>query len=229
MGSLLEARRDLGECSLSLFCAFPRRSGAAASLSRWDLGVQPFFCLCVPPGGRWERSEPHGLGALGSVAKLVCAFLRSSRCQLKQPAAAMLQTVWSRWTSATPLEALPPALLLQIISYIYPEECLSFPKQEMVKRMAKRMWSRSSYHHEVIVLGRQVMNLLFASRVLYRDMSRYRRQLGDFQRELHLGIRGSVPRHAHSPNQVKGGTARVHHHPASSVWEKCYPGPGIRF
>ena len=51
----------------------------------------------------------------------------------------------------------------------------------------RRMYDRSSYHHELIVLGRQVLDLLLVSRDMtdWLPMWMYRQRLAGFQERLH--------------------------------------------
>ena len=84
------------------------------------------------------------------------------------------------------LDSLPPALIEQVLSYIYPEGCLDQGRAGMVDHMAGRMFRGFAHNHEVMVLGRQAMDVLTVSGSLGDAMFwNYRVRLRTFQNALH--------------------------------------------
>ena len=85
-----------------------------------------------------------------------------------------------------PRTGLPPALIEQVLSYIYPEGCLDQGRAGVVDHMAGRLFRGFAHNHEVMVLGRQAMDVLTVSGSLGDAMFwNYRVRLRTFQNALH--------------------------------------------
>ena len=83
------------------------------------------------------------------------------------------------------LDSLPPTLIEQVLSYIYPEGCLDFQQKSQLERMAERMFEGFAHNHQVMVLGRQALDVLTVSGSLRDGMWHYRGRLDAFQGALH--------------------------------------------
>ena len=53
------------------------------------------------------------------------------------------------------LDSLPPTLVEQVLSYIYPEGCLDFKQKRQLQRMAERMFEGFAHNHQVMVFVRR--------------------------------------------------------------------------
>ena len=83
------------------------------------------------------------------------------------------------------LDSLPPTLVEQVLSYIYPEGCLDCKQKSQLQRMAERMFEGFAHNHQVMVFGRQALDVLTASGSLRDGMWHYRERLDTFQGALH--------------------------------------------
>ena len=83
------------------------------------------------------------------------------------------------------LDSLPPTLIEQVLSYVYPEGCLEFMHKRQLQRMAERMFEGFAHNHQVMVFGRQALDVLTASGSLRDGMWHYRERLETFQSALH--------------------------------------------
>ena len=83
------------------------------------------------------------------------------------------------------LDSLPPTLVEQVLSYIYAEGCLNRMQKSQLERMAERMFDGFAHNHQVMVLGRQALDVLTASGSLRDGMWQYRGRLDAFQEALH--------------------------------------------
>ena len=112
------------------------------------------------------------------------------------------------------LDSLPPALMEQVLCYLYPEGCLDQGRHRTLGGMAQRMFRRFAHNHEVMVLGRQALGVLTVSGSLGDAMLNYRVRLLDFQNALHARFleecrdhlvntsRGPVPFHEMRSMQI---------------------------
>ena len=135
------------------------------------------------------------------------------------------------------LDSLPPTLIEQVLSYIYPEECLDQGRPGALDRMAGRMFGGFAHNHEVMVLGRQAMDVLTVSGSLGDAMFwNYRVRLRTFQNELHERFlaecldhlvhtsRGPVP-----PHEIRSLQARKKRcHGRESMLEQVLLRPMVR-
>ena len=87
-------------------------------------------------------------------------------------------------TGSIGLDSLPPTLVEQVLSYIYPEGCLEFMRKRQLQRMAERMFEGFAHNHQVMVFGWQALDVLTASESL-DGMWHYRERLETFQSALH--------------------------------------------
>ena len=83
------------------------------------------------------------------------------------------------------LDSLPPTLIEQVLSYVYPEGCLNQMQKRQLDRMAQRMFDGFAHNHQVMVFGRQALDVLTASGSLRDGMWHYRGRLDTFQGALH--------------------------------------------
>ena len=99
------------------------------------------------------------------------------------------------------LDSLPPTLIEQVLSYVYPEGCLEFMQKRQLQRMAERMFEGFAHNHQVMVFGRQALDVLTASGSLRDGMWHYRERL-DCRWQLSEQSMGRVPHHEFRALQI---------------------------